>query len=392
MRVLLYCTAILVTAALGAVTISVAILGHSVYATPDANNSSSNPGSKKIAKNSAQEVQLANKPIVSAEDAVAAGQPEDESVGQDTVQRDPDPVLPPKGKIPASLLRLGVGDYFSDYAFVVDKSLRTLTIWRKVDDKVQFVEAHAADLGRKPGDKSVLGDLKTPEGIYFFQDMYEGSNLNFSQYGSRAFTMDYPNLFDRLESKTGSGIWLHAVPETKTLRRGSRGCIVVRDHVIKTLSPYITLKKTPIIVLDKVTYLDAETHRSEEARLVKWIEGWRKDWESKNIDSYMKYYSDNFKSMKMDKNLWRRYKESINKKYEYITVRIQRPIIFRHNDEYVVRFLQQYESDQLSDFGEKALYVKAEADGNFRILGEEWQKITNELLAAKFKQTNEPSL
>ncbi|MCB0386589.1 MAG: hypothetical protein KDD43_14450, partial [Bdellovibrionales bacterium] len=106
---------------------------------------------------------------------------------------DPNPIAPPPGKYPATLVNLGETDAFSPYAFVVDKSTRTLTVWKYESGNLSQVAVYPSDMGRKPGDKTVLGDLKTPEGIYFFQSTYVGGQLDFNEYGSRAFTMDYPN-------------------------------------------------------------------------------------------------------------------------------------------------------------------------------------------------------
>ena len=60
----------------------------------------------------------------------------------------------------------------------------------------------------------------------------------------------------------------------------------------------------------------------------------------------------------MNKKVWRRYKKELNEKYSFINVKIEKPIILRFEDEVVVRFLQDYNSDQVKDFGEKSLYLK----------------------------------
>src|SRR5690606_32755049 len=101
-----------------------------------------------------------------------------------------------------------------------DKANRTLTLWEQKDSVPRLVDAFPMDMGKREGDKTVLGDHRTPEGIYFFVEKYEGPTLNFEEYGIRAFPLDYPNFFDKVLGKTGSGIWLHSIPDTKSLRRG----------------------------------------------------------------------------------------------------------------------------------------------------------------------------
>ncbi|MEO0336360.1 MAG: L,D-transpeptidase family protein, partial [Pseudomonadota bacterium] len=218
---------------------------------------------------------------------------------KDAVKK-PDPIAiqPPAGKVPASLVQLGDGAYFSKYAFLLDKSTRTLTVWQKTEKGLQLVESHPADMGRRSGDKMVLGDKKTPEGIYFFRDIYEAEMLNYDEYGSRAYTMDYPNLFDLRAKKTGSGIWLHAVPDKKSLYRGSRGCVVVRDQVITPLGKYVEPNKTPILVEKQVKYITPKEARENRDKLLSWLKNWKQAWESKQLDTYMSFYADSFRSLK----------------------------------------------------------------------------------------------
>jgi murein L,D-transpeptidase YafK len=316
---------------------------------------------------------------------------EDEKVTEESSspKADPLPAPPPAGLVPKAFAKMGVGDYFSRYAFLVDKKTRTLSIWENSATGPVFIEAHATDLGRKPGDKQVLGDKRTPEGIYFFQTTYSGSSLDFNEYGAQAFTMDYPNLFDRRESKTGSGIWLHAVPDTKTLYRGSRGCIVVRNQIITKLARYIDLKKTPIVVQNQAEYITPAQYLTEQKSMLNWLETWRESWESMEIETYLSHYSDDFSSNRMNKQQWREYKAGLNKKYEFIRVQVAKPSVIFHEDEAIVRFLQVYSSDINRDFGEKILHMIKAPNGKYQIVAENWSPLSNSLLAL-LEKADEP--
>lgn len=284
---------------------------------------------------------------------------------------DPEPLLPPKDHFPTAIGLVSAGQYFSRHAFIADKSRRTLSIWRFTADGPQFIEAHAMDKGKVEGDKHVLGDKKTPEGIYFFTQSYSGSQLDFNEYGSRAFVMDYPNFFDRKNRKTGSGIWLHAVPDSKSLFRGSRGCVVVRDEIVQRLDRFIDLKKTPIIVVEKADYEPLSNYQQFTQEWLNYLARWRSSWESQNISDYIKFYHPEFENLGRGRDQWRVYKEALADKYAFIRVSIIEPMVFIHNDSAVIRFLQDYKSDQNQDFGEKTLYLK-KLDEDFKIIGEEW--------------------
>lgn len=287
------------------------------------------------------------------------------------------------GQIPDSIISLGDGNVIPNTVFVVDKTQRSLTIWQQSSPtNIKPVRHYPADIGKNQGDKQAKGDHRTPEGIYTFLEKYEGGGLDFSLYGSRAFALNYPNFFDTLLGKTGAGIWLHAVPDTVPLTRGSRGCVVVRNDVIKDVSQFINLGKTPIIIRDAVNYISTDIQQKKLSELNQMIESWKKAWETKNIDSYITFYSDRFRSLNMNKKKWRRYKRDLAEKYNSIHVAITTPAILEQKGQILVKAFQTYESDQHKDFGQKTLYLAYEGSTP-KIVGEEWVEVSNPSDASK---------
>lgn len=296
-----------------------------------------------------------------------------------TVQSsDPVAILPPAGQLPTALLGLtSTTGAFSQYAFLVDKRARTLTVWQTTpDDKLKLVGAWPTDIGEKEGDKLIQGDRRTPEGIYFFQTTQDGRKVDFSQYGVRIFTLDYPNYFDRLEKKSGNGIWFHAIPETKSLLRGSRGCVVVRNAVIEELAKYIDLKRTPMLITNHVDYVSPEEWQKDRSNLTAWLEAWRASWTGKDLEAYMAQYSARFRGNRMDKAHWRKYKQNLADRYKFIDIKLQDVQIFNQGPKVVFRFLQNYKSDAKEDFGTKMIYAlkNPEANDKFEIVGETWEE------------------
>jgi murein L,D-transpeptidase YafK len=293
--------------------------------------------------------------------------------------------------VPASLMQLPpASKYYSAYAFVVDKSSRTLAVWQQTGNGLKKINEVPADMGRNTGNKISQGDAKTPEGIYFLQDRLDQPKLDFSRYGKRAFTSDYPNYFDRREGKTGNGIWLHSVPDEVPLTRGSSGCVVVRNDIILDLTKYIRLGRTPILIQNKTELASQVQVEKTSTELQKWIEEWRAAWETKDMDRYIQAYSDDFKSQHMSKAQWKAFKTNLGKQYKQITVTLSRPTILTDRDRAVVRFLQQYTSDQHADFGEKVLYLRKEASG-YRIVGEQWNEETSEIAKEEIEATTRAS-
>ena len=276
--------------------------------------------------------------------------------------------------------------YYSAYAFVVDKTARTLAVWQQTGTGLKKVAEVPADMGRNTGDKKSRGDAKTPEGIYFLQTQLDPPKLDYGKYGKRAFTSDYPNFFDRMEGKTGDGIWLHSVPDQVALTRGSSGCVVVRNDIILDLTKYIRLGRTPILIEGKTEMVSEAQVTKTSDDLAKWIESWRAAWESKDMDHYIEAYSDNFKSQHMNRAQWKAFKTRLGAQYKQITVRLSKPTVLTDRDRAVVRFLQEYTSDQHADFGEKVLFLKKESTG-FRIVGEQWTEETSQVAREEIEAT-----
>ncbi|MGZ3722263.1 MAG: L,D-transpeptidase family protein [Bdellovibrionales bacterium] len=255
---------------------------------------------------------------------------------------DPPVALPESGQLPSALLSLNSEHgLFSQYALLVDKKSRTLTVWHSDGDKIKAIAAYPADLGAKPGDKMYAGDLKTPEGIYFIQDTMDGKKVDSDKYGERIFTLDYPNEFDRLEKKTGKGIWLHAISDKKSLQRGSHGCVVVRNKTIEDLAKYIELKRTPLIVTDQVEYLSESEWTGAQKKLKALLESWKLKKEGEFARSEI-----NLKSVQ----------------------------IFIQGRKIVVRFLESDKTDTTDEVGTKVLYALRGEDG-LEVVSENWQPL-----------------
>lgn len=282
---------------------------------------------------------------------------------------------------PADLLQISSTDAFSKYVFVVDKSLRKLMIYERSGEEIIKIEEYPADIGKNGGNKQKRDDAKTPEGIYFFQKKLSPPEIPFEQYGEGAFTTDYPNLFDQRQNKTGSGIWLHSIPDSIPLTRGSRGCVVVRNEVIKKLGDYIKLKETPILIFDQVQYITKEEHVKRRNEIRSFIDEWKKSWESQNIEAYMEHYDSSFSSLGYNFEGWKKYKDNLKNKYSFIKVSLDQPYILMNKNEIIIKTFQKYESDKHTDFGIKTLYTIKDGQ-KFKIIKEDWLRVNKDVLTS----------
>ncbi len=284
-----------------------------------------------------------------------------------------------KPTIPAGLIHLSQDSVFSKHYFVVDKKQRTLFLYESSEGSPKLISQYPTDIGKKQGDKEKENDFRTPVGIYFLMKELYNPEIPFDLYGSMAFTTDYPNIFDQRLAKTGSGIWLHAVPDTVPLTRGSRGCVVVRDNVIKELKKFVKLSETPLLIYEEIDYLFNDEYKTIKSKMLQSLETWRAAWESQNVDEYIKFYDSTFKNSEMNFDQWYAHKKKLKSLYSFIKVKISDPMILRNQDQVVIRFTQNYQSNYHSDFGEKTIHAKWD-NNSFKIIREDWVNLKSTLI------------
>ncbi len=259
----------------------------------------------------------------------------------------------------------------SDYALLVDKQEQELYLYRGSEDGPRLHKRFRCTTGRNNnGTKLREGDLKTPNGVYFFRGILEDDQLP-SKYGVRAFTMDYPNDFDRLRHKTGSGIWLHAVDQDGRVAKSydTEGCVVVTNADIMELSGYITLWDTPIIVDDSLRIDSPEQYDAARNKVLEFITAWQTSWEQERLDDYMACYDERFIGYGRTKAQHRAHKQRLNRAYKKIDVDLTDISVYAFHNYLVVSFNQEYRSDRYHSRGRKKLYLTRDGDG-FRILSE----------------------
>ena len=279
----------------------------------------------------------------------------------------------PVGTFPDALVDFPSDTAHSLTAILVDKSKRLLKIYKMDSQLPKVVKEFQADLGKKSGDKEKTNDHKTPTGLYFLIGKKSPPQIPFDLYGKLAFETNYPNYFDKKVGKTGTGIWLHAVPDKIPLTRGSRGCVVVRNKAIEEIEPYVIPKQTPLIILDEITESPFKDYQAYREKLKGYFKKWKDLWEAQDIDQYMKYYSPEFKFGKMNLTKWEAHKKRLKALYTNVKIEISEPLIIRQKGQLIFRFMQKYTSDKYSDYGEKTITGVETADA-FSILSESWEE------------------
>jgi len=253
----------------------------------------------------------------------------------------------------------------------VDKSQQRLTVWKVKDGEPAPLESFRCSTGENSGDKWVRGDMRTPEGVYFFCSVIDGKTLP-GKYGLWAFTTDYPNFVDRRRGKNGDGIWLHGRDKPLGDKPDSNGCVALENADLLRVSRYVRIQSTPMIVVDKMVMAPRSQIMEQERAARDFIESWRQAWESRDLDGYMGHYSPNFQSCWLDYNGWKDKKRKLYKRLSRIKVRVGDVHLYRQDGLITAIFAQTYTSDNFSSSGVKVLYLTHK--DRFAIYGEDYHQ------------------
>lgn len=262
--------------------------------------------------------------------------------------------------------------YYEKMKFILlsNKSKPDLRLVLVEDGGFKEVVGRGAYVGQKSGMKEKEGDLRTPIGAY---NLVEKKTKLDDYYGPLALVTSYPNLYDSLQSRGGSGIWIHGVPSNGERPQNTRGCIAVENDYMKALGEVVALDSSVLIVSDN----EIEPLQKEDIiKIFAQIYDWRNTWKYSDIKQYLTYY---------DKEQFKRFDgkgfEEFKRMKETIFARNERKTIVFNDINIIpypnpegkkmfrVTFHQDYRSDNYKFVGDKELYIELR-DGKMKILAE----------------------
>jgi len=262
----------------------------------------------------------------------------------------------PTSLVPKFLWQL---DSEQHHVIVVDLSKSTLYLYENVGGEPRYVADYYITSGKKGSEKLSEGDQKTPIGVYFIKSSLPKNQLA-DLYGSAAYPLSYPNEWDRREGREGHGIWLHGTPSDTYSRppRASNGCVVLPNDDLDQVGKILQIGITPVIITNQMDWSD-EQSKSDRAALLGEIEKWRADWASRDTNTYLKHYAQDFSNSEADFSDWARQKKTVNAGKSWIKVKISNLSMFAYPNQpdlAVVNFEQDYESNNLNNHMKKRQY------------------------------------
>lgn len=283
---------------------------------------------------------------------------------------------------PAALVAAPSGqEDAANHVVIVEKQRQLLFLYSLYKGRLTEVFRTSCSTGEAEGPKTRSGDKKTPEGVYFFTKEHPDRDLA-PIYGSRAFPIDYPNLMDRLAGRSGNAIWLHGT--NKALKpRDSNGCIVLENRDIDRLASYITLHRTPIIIVETLH----KTTPAEAGRARQGIEGVLSRWTDAltggTYHDYLDAYDPKYLPELSWWQEWDRLRSRLAGEETPISVVIENTAIYRHGDLYTILFDQAVRTSfEQVPVGTRKLFM-AEGPSGWRIVGDEDQLLKAPLSSLK---------
>lgn len=281
--------------------------------------------------------------------------------------------VPPPGMMPDSIIQLAPN---FRTAILVDLPRARLYVLERRDGTLTLTRHHYIGIGKNGYGKQVEGDQRTPIGIYTVTGWKTDAELP-ELYGSGAMPLNYPNRWDQMQRRSGTGIWLHGVPRNLYTRppRSSEGCVTMANEDLLELGKFVTAGITPVVLSDRMQWLEPAQMDALRSEWNARIEGWRKSWSDRDSEAYLAHYSPEFSTGKSGFAAFAEYKRRVNASKKFIAVDLRDINIYRYpgtaQPAVMVEFTQDYRSDNYASIARKRQFWSQDAAGTWKILRED---------------------
>jgi len=183
------------------------------------------------------------------------------------------------------------------YAILVDTKQSRLFLYVNRNGKLILLNHYYVSQGKLGINKTVEGDQRTPIGIYRITSRLAREKLP-DFYGTGALPLNYPNDWDRIHGRGGSGIWLHGMPSDSFSRPplASDGCVAMTNPDFTELAATLDIYKALVVISDRVEFVNTKIWNNDRKAANAMLEKWRRDVEYGHRPYMLKQYSEKFRS------------------------------------------------------------------------------------------------
>jgi murein L,D-transpeptidase YafK len=277
-----------------------------------------------------------------------------------------------EGLVPAALLDMGD----APYVMLGDMEHSRLYVYRNEDGYPKLAAHYYMTIGLKGVGKQVEGDQRTPVGVYRVTHFIDDKELP-DLYGSGAYPIDYPNVFDKGLKRTGYGIWLHGTPSDQYSRvpYASDGCFVVSNRDFEDLVQYVEPNAgTPVVLSGEVEWVSKKQVVETRDSFMNAFRDWELAWESLDVERYQEIYDAGKFGFSSDAfSKWLVGKQRVMHAAKFIRLDTTVTGLFVYpgeKDTVLVKYVQKFESDTFKDVSQKQMYWQRDNAGKWRIIYE----------------------
>ena len=205
---------------------------------------------------------------------------------------------PDPSRVPRAVLQLRPDQ---KRVLVVDARRSRLYVYENRQGELQFQQDFYISQGKLGINKEREGDQKTPLGVYYITGRLAGHRLP-DFYGVGALPLSYPNEWDRLQGREGSGIWLHGTPSRNYSRPplSSDGCVVLTNPDLRQVYAAAEVNRTPVVIARDAEFVPRQQVQAERGQAQALVEGWRTALEQQDMEQLRRQYAARFRTEQAD--------------------------------------------------------------------------------------------
>lgn len=176
----------------------------------------------------------------------------------------------PAGMLPKNLVVMPQTAEKNLPVLLADAERSRIYVFSSRNGQPQLIDEFYTSIGALGFNKVEEGDKKTPLGVYRIR--YEIRDPRRDGFlGKMAMTLDYPNAYDDSRGRTGSGIWIHGVPDSTHVRppKASDGCFALSNRDLQRLRRYVRYQETQIVVVPRVEWVSPKEWEANAVRAKK---------------------------------------------------------------------------------------------------------------------------
>jgi len=277
-----------------------------------------------------------------------------------------------EGALPAYILQLP--ESVSD-VFIADTSTATIYQYKQTTSGVSLGHEGYMSIGQQGVGKERAWDRRTPLGVYFVVDQLD-SDIMHEKYGVTAFPLDYPNVWDRKQARTGDGIWVHGVLPNEGQRAplDTDGCIALPNEDLAALKDRFVPLVTPVIVTREMRWQDAESIAALRSELNLAIKAWAKHYGEANLHAYLSMYADNFSYRGMQSSEWASFRVQTLERRGVVSISVDNLLLLADPEEdglFLSRFDETMSGSGVGSRTIKRLYWRRNDEGELQIVAED---------------------